>query len=107
MSEQTTFIERCLSGSARPEDVDDWVDAWHDGAGAASSLAAFLGMSDEEYAIWVETPDSLPFILHAHRFRVPLKEAVAEGDADFRLAARASSTARETLVAWLKRTGRL
>jgi hypothetical protein len=107
MSEQITFIDRCLAGSARPEDIDEWVDAWHAGAGSESSLAQYLGMSQEDYAVWAEQPDSLPFILHARRFRVPLKDAVTERDTEFRLAARASPSARASLLAWLKRTGRL
>ena len=108
MSDQVTFIDRCLAGSARPEDIDDWVDRWHERPGDDASLASFLGMSDEEYAVWVEKPDSLPFILHAHRFRLPLKKVVTAAENEpIRAAARASPTARAALVAWLKRTGRL
>lgn len=102
-----TFIERCLAGTARPEDIENWVDEWHDASGTSPSLAEFLGMTDEEYAVWVEKPDALPFILHAHRFKRPLKQVVTEEEPDIRLAARASPAARATLVAWLKRTGRL
>lgn len=37
-------------------DMDDLVDAWHTGAGPDQSLAEFLGMTDEEYALWVRNP---------------------------------------------------
>ena len=105
MSEQITFIERCLAGATRPEDIEEWVGAWHDSKDDRS-LAGFLGMTDEEYAVWVEQPDSLLFILHAHRFNLSLRDALSKRSG-VRLAARASRGARDELIAWLKQTGRL
>lgn len=60
-----TFLDLVLAGDARQDDIDDFVDRWHDGD-ASCSLAAFLGMSDDEYALWVEKPSSLSLILQAH-----------------------------------------
>ena len=60
-----TFLDVVLAGDARADDIDDFVDRWHDGD-ATCSLAEFLGMSHDEYALWVEKPASLRLILQAH-----------------------------------------
>ena len=60
-----TFLDLVLTGDARQDDIDDFVDRWHDGD-ASCSLAEFLGMSDDEYALWVEKPAALRLILQAH-----------------------------------------
>jgi hypothetical protein len=60
-----TFLDLVLAGDARQDDIDDFVDQWHDGD-ASCSLAEFLGMSDDEYALWVEKPATLSLILQAH-----------------------------------------
>jgi hypothetical protein len=59
-----TFAQQVLEGAAKPEDIEKFVAAWHDGAGG-DSLAEFLGLSEDEYALWVERPESLPAILAA------------------------------------------
>lgn len=37
------------------EEVDDAIDAWHDGAGPGQSLHEYLGWTWEQYAHWVQT----------------------------------------------------
>ncbi len=44
------FLELVLAGDARQDDSDDVVERWHDGD-ASCPLAAFLGMSDNDYAL--------------------------------------------------------
>lgn len=112
MSEhQATFVAACLSGAALLEDVDDWVDKWHDSAGrtarGAIELDEFLGFEPDEGALWAERPESLRFIVAAHRYQRPVAELLASRD-DFALAARGSNTAQaEAVLDWLRRTGRL
>ena len=60
-----TFLDLVLAGDARQDDIDDFVDRWHDGD-ASCSLAEFLGMSADDYALWVEKPAALNLILQAH-----------------------------------------
>jgi hypothetical protein len=60
-----TFLDLVLAGDARQDDIDDFVDQCHDGD-ASCSLAEFLGMSADEYALWVEKPAALNLILQAH-----------------------------------------
>lgn len=59
-----TFLEMVLSGDAQPKDIDDFVDRWHEGSGP-ETLAEALGMSDDEYALWVEKSDTLGLIIEA------------------------------------------
>ena len=60
-----TFLDLVLTGEAHQDDIDDFVDQWHEG-NTSCSLAEFLGMSDDEYALWVEKPSALNLILQAH-----------------------------------------
>jgi len=59
------FIERALAGEVLEPDKEiyDAVDAWHDDPDAELSLHAYLGMTDEEYALWLEKPALLRTIL--------------------------------------------
>lgn len=66
MSETTTFIEKCLNGDVLYEDIDDYIDIWHE-SDSDDELFEFLGMTREEYAIWVKNPDTLPQIIANHQ----------------------------------------
>lgn len=68
MSEQSaTFLDRCLNGDAVPDEIDDYVDRWHEGGGFGVSLADYIGLTFEEYARWVEQPDALDAIVFARK----------------------------------------
>jgi hypothetical protein len=56
-----TFMDRYLAGEVEPEDIDDFVDEWHEGK-YATALAEFLGLSDDEYWRWVKDSSVLPDI---------------------------------------------
>ncbi len=66
MTTTRTFLEQYLTGDVDMDAIDDFVETWHTGDGG-TELWEFLGMTWEEYALWVERPVSLPFILAAHR----------------------------------------
>ncbi len=68
-----TFIELVLAGEVHREDIDDFIDHWHEGQ-AVCSLAEFLGMSDDEYALWVEQPATLDLIIQAHEVGMRLEK---------------------------------
>jgi hypothetical protein len=103
-----TFVENCLSGDALADDIDDYVDLWHEGGGdPGASLAQFLGFRDMEYRLWAEKPHLLPFILYARRSRISLDE-VRKYDEPYRLAARdLPAEDAEELALWLKRIGEI
>ncbi|WP_297850044.1 hypothetical protein [uncultured Corynebacterium sp.] len=64
-----TFVEACLDGNVRPDDVDDWVEAWHDDASGSEniSLEEFLGFTAGEYARWARNGAALQEILDNRR----------------------------------------
>ncbi len=63
---KATFVELCLAGRAKPGEVDDYVDLWHDGS-SSLPLHEFLGLTWEEYGAWVEDSDKIVQILAARR----------------------------------------
>ena len=71
-----TFLELVLAEEVHRKDIDDFIDQWHEGQ-AACSLAEFLGMSDDEYTLWVEQPATLDLIIQAHGVGMRL-EKIAE-----------------------------
>jgi hypothetical protein len=100
------FIDLVLEGDAFDTEVDDFVEAWHNG-GSNLSLAEFLGLTDEEYALWVEQPESLRSILFCRKHTIQLEEH-SEWQEAHRLAARSQGLGDpEKLLNWLKKTGRL
>lgn len=106
-----TYMDLLLSGERLVGDIDDFVDAWHeapDGSAAASlGLAEYLGMTEDEYQLWVEQPDSLGFIAAAHKTKQPVERLLASRD-QLGLAARAGDqTEAERLVQWLIKRGRI
>lgn len=109
MSEgEKAFVDKCLAGEALLDDIDDYIDRWHEGEGNPdASLAAFLGFTDEEYKLWAEKPNTLAFILNARKSGVRLTQG---GDyaRSYRRAARGlSGQDIDELTQWLKQTGRI
>ncbi|MGX5653247.1 hypothetical protein ACWKWC_00540 [Geodermatophilus nigrescens] len=107
----TTFVGACLAGAALEDDINDWVARWHD-APDGSTLAQLelnehLGMTLSEYALWVEQPSALRFVIAAHMRQRPVDELLTSRD-DYALAARAASPDDAlTVLRWLVQTGRV
>ncbi len=99
------FIELATQGEVLLEEIDDFVDDWHE-SGKAVPLATFLGMTDEEYALWAVEPDMLPFIVRARHNNEPLPEVVNDNFNELRIAARASDIGKAArLSRWLAQHG--
>jgi hypothetical protein len=62
------FFKQYLNGQALPEDIDDYVDRWHSNPGS-QQIYEFLGMSEDEYSLWLRDLDMLPHIARARRER--------------------------------------
>lgn len=73
MSSQEKFIDLAVAGSIQPDVIDDYVEAWHRMSERSEELASFLGLTDEEYRLWVEDASVLPHIIDARRQHVSLK----------------------------------
>jgi hypothetical protein len=111
MSSTTTFMDACFAGRALLDDVDDWVEAWHDAGGKprgrAESLKSYLGLNDFEYSLWAEKPSMLRLIVAARYQGVPVEDV--RSAAKFSLAAARAADDQDAiqLLEWLQKTGRL
>ena len=56
-------MELLLEGKVGFDDIDDWVDTWHEAKGETCDLSEFLGLTTEEYARWVAFPKALEAIV--------------------------------------------
>jgi len=107
MYKKVTFIDQCLSGDVDIQDIDGFVAKWHSGGDDDGTLSEFLGMTDSEYATWVERPASLPYILAARRHKQPLSLLLKETE-EYKLAARSSDAVEAgKILKWLEKTGRV
>ncbi len=100
------FIEKVLAGVVLDTEIDDFVQQWHESK-ATVGLAEFLGFTNQEYALWVEQPESLRSILFCRQYEIDLSDASAWQNAH-RVAARSQQAGNaKALLLWLKQTGRL
>ena len=101
----SNFIEKCLLREAGPEDIDDFIDQWHENPGE-QSLHDFLGMTRNEYAFWIADAAILPVIIRVRSKRRSMDELLAEFEHQLPAAARsASPSAVQALMTWLKTHG--
>ena len=102
MSRRETFVDLCLTGNVLLEEIDDFVDRWHE-APEGTELHDYLGMTEEEYSLWLRVPDALPYIIKARHEGTPLTNAVVNAYQDMRLAARSNDQSKIVrLQNWLK-----
>jgi hypothetical protein len=65
----STWIEAYLAGDASLDDIDEWVERWHNVPGdmLTAALHGWLGMSEDEYKRWVENPGALEAIVSQYQ----------------------------------------
>jgi hypothetical protein len=109
-SDVKPFIDLALSGDVLLDEIDNFIDEWHEGD-AGGTLAEFLGMTPHEYSLWLDQPDMLPHIVRGRHLRVGVEEIVAAAINDNvpgaeRVAARASDAVNVAkLTRWLTNEG--
>jgi hypothetical protein len=102
-----SFMDLYTNGYVMDDEVDDFVDQWHESPymdETSVSLSDYLGMTDEEYEVWLHDASVLPHIVRARQKRIPLDDVLHDHVEDMLLAARADNkTAVEALGKWLSR----
>lgn len=110
-SRHTTFLQACLDGEAVLEDVDDWVDAWHESdgrlRGGYEDLYQYLGFSKLEYAAWAEKPSLLRAIVAGREQGRTFDDVQNDASAALVAARSKKDKSAADLVAWLRSTGRI
>jgi hypothetical protein len=101
------FLELYRDGKVSARQIEDFITAWHNlDETEPCPLAEFLGMSEDEYTVWMASPQALPVIVAARQQGRPLAEMVAEHLAELRGAAVATDrSAIHVLSHWLARHG--
>ena len=108
MSKKRPIIERLLSGEEYDlAMIEEELDAWHESKSDVQ-LHEWLGLTREEYSLYVEKPESIRIILAARHQNIPLKKLMRSSTDKVLLAARgATPTEVEELREWLSKTRRL
>ena len=65
-SKRQDFVSLALAGKVMADEIDDYVDRWHDNPDNRP-LHQYLGMEEEEYALWLSMPEALPIIITARK----------------------------------------
>jgi hypothetical protein len=100
---ELNFVDACLQGEALIEDIDEYIERWHEGD-SEKELHEFLGFTKDEYELWLHNDNSIiKSILFAR------KNGVSITDIDsISIAARSSSMEEaEKIIEWLRLTGRM
>ena len=108
MSKEPSFVSRCLSGTALPDEIDDYVELWHNNeAGVGLPLHVFLGMDEHEYALWIREPNAIYGVIRAHKNHGRIDDYM-DDFYSMPLAARAQSAEDATkITTWLKGMGKI
>lgn len=101
-----TFLELYLNGEVLADEIDDFVDEWHANPGV-NEIYEFLGMTKEEYSLWLRDPESLPHIARSRHANLPLVKVVNNALDELPLAARSGDSPKlHRLIKWLERQGK-
>jgi hypothetical protein len=100
------FIDLALNGSVLADEINDFVSVWHS-SGSTEELHDFLGLTWQEYALWVRDPEFLTLIFSARHRGQSLVDAVNDNYLATQLVAEgAGRAARATqLRTWLGQQG--
>lgn len=99
------FLALYDQGRVDAAEIDDFIEVWHQsGDEEQRSLAAFLGMTDAEYAVIGMAPKTLDLIVKARRESRPLRTLLGPYVASLREAGHpADRPIIHALSHWLER----
>lgn len=98
----SNFVSDCISGNALIDEIDDYIDRWHD-SDEKRTLIEFLGMTEEEYSLFMKSSEFLPFIIKAHKEKTSVVTVLSQS---YGMAARSENIAKsEKIISWLKQEG--
>jgi len=63
---KNNFIDFYLKGRVSLEEIDDWIDDWHE-SDLNEELHEYLGMTLHEYELFMYSPDILPLIILSYK----------------------------------------
>ena len=100
----SNFINDVINADAILDEIDDYIKKWHD-SDTDCSVFEYLGMTEEEYFLWVENDFYLKYIISAHEKDININELHKE-EYTSKLVARSSSPEEaKKIYNWLKEKG--
>lgn len=100
----SSFVDDVISADAILDEIDDYLNDWHN-SNTDATVYEYLGMTEEEYFLWVENDYLLKYIISAHEQSKSITEVLKDVYSP-KLVARSSSSAEaKRLYEWLKREG--
>ena len=109
MSEEPSFVDQLLRGTATVYEYDDYVDKWHDLPDSADvpPLHEYLGLSWEEYQVVARDALAFRFVAAARKQNISLIDLM-NSQAEYGLAARSQDTeSTHRVLELLKSAGKL
>lgn len=98
----SNFVVKCINGDALLSEIDDYIDLWHNND-TGMPLHAFLGMTQKEYALYVEDEQYLASIVTARKQKVDIKLVI---ESQVAMVARSDNQVKsDRLQRWLKKEG--
>ena len=98
MSDTPCYMDLALDGYVMPDEIDDFVETWHE-SDSELDVHDFLGLTFQEYSLWVAHPDNINIVIAARLERKPVLEAVNDNlRYENRLAARADDVGKLALL---------
>lgn len=83
------FIDAVINGDVLIDEIDDYIDVWHE-SDSNEEIYDFLGMSQNEYRLWVEDETILKEIIKCHMSETDIKDVITNPkNKELRMVARA------------------
>lgn len=100
----SNFINDVINADALLDEIDDYIEQWHI-SDSELTVFEYLGMSEEEYFLWVENDFYLKYIISAHEQNIPIN-ALLQNEYSTKLVARSDSPEEAKIIySWLKEKG--
>ena len=100
----SNFINDVINADAILDEIDDYIEKWHD-SDENRSVYEYLGMTEEEYLLWVENDFYLKYIVSAHEKNVNINEYLKEAYTSNLVARSSSPEEAKKIYDWLKEKG--
>jgi hypothetical protein len=85
------FLDLYRDGQVSARQIEDFIEAWHNLDDTEQCpLAEFLGMTEDEYTLWMASRKALPTIIAARQQGGRLEDLVAEHLAELQCAGSAA-----------------
>ena len=102
----SNFINDVINADAILDEIDDYIEKWHD-SDTDCSVFEYLGMTEEEYFLWIEDNSNLKYIVRlADLCYLAGENELLKEEYTSKLVARSSSPEEaKKIYNWLKEKG--